>query len=130
MSCVLYTNNTSGAALAANSQISFGSTIHRKGRAIVLDGNDILVRGGCNDYATMTGVACLVATAAGEIALDIIVDGVSALTMTATATAADDYVCIPFTLTLKGVCCGQHVVTARVSAAATISAFPVTTRTE
>lgn len=130
MSCVLYTNNTTGASLAANAQIPFGSTIHRKGRAAVLDGNDILVRGGCNDYSSISGTACLVAVAAGDVALEIIVDGVTALTMTATAAAAGAYVCIPFSLSLKGTCCGQHVVTARVSADVTVSAFPVVTRTE
>ena len=129
MGCALYTNNTTNAALAANAQVPFGSTIHRKGRALTLEGNEIAIRGGCNDYAHVSGVANLVATEAGDVQLTIYVDGVAALTVGDTAAAAGDYVAIPFDIVVKGGCCGVRRMTARVGEAVTVAAFPVTVTT-
>ena len=102
MGCVLYTNNTSGTVLAANAQIPFGTIIHRKGRAANFDGNEIVVHGGCNDYAAISGVANLIAGGAGDMTVTIIVDGTPALAISQTAAAEGDYVAIPFELVLKG----------------------------
>ena len=129
MSCVLFTNNTTGAAIEADAQIPFGTIVHRKGRGAVLENNVIIVRGGCNDYSTMSGVANLVAAAAGDIAITVSVDGVNALTVTTTAVAEGDYVAIPFDLVLKGNCCGPHRITVSVNAACNVSSFPVKTIT-
>lgn len=129
MSCLLNTNNTSMPLLAAGAQIPFGSVIHRKGRAVTLEGNEIFVRGGCNDYATVTGSVNLVPTAEGEVAVTLLVDGVAQLTVTGTAGAAGDYVNLPFVLSVKGSCCGLRRITATVSAAATVAAFPVVVET-
>lgn len=129
MGCALYTNNTTGATLNADAQIPFGSTIHRKGRAATLEGNEIVVRGGCNDYAIVSGTANLTAAAAGDVLVTVYVDNVSMLTVGATAAAIGDYLAIPFELVLKGNCCGMHRVTARTSAAVTVASFPVTVQT-
>ena len=129
MSCLLYTNNTTGATLAANAQIPFGSTIHRRGRAATLDGNEIVVRGGCNCYAKVEGVANVAPTAEGEVTVTVFVDGVSAQTMTVTAGAAGDSVAIPFTLAIKGGCCGLHRLTVGVDVAVTLISFPVIVET-
>lgn len=129
MSCLLYTNNTTGATFAANAQIPFGSTVHRMGRAATLDGNDIVVRGGCNCYATVDGVANLSATAAGDVTLTVLVDGVAAQSVTVTAATAGDFVAIPFKLVLKGNCCGSRRITTTVDAAMTLASFPVVVET-
>ncbi len=130
MGCLLNTNNTSLPLLAANAQIPFGSVIHRKGRAITLEGNEIFVRGGCNDYAKVTGNVNFAPTAGGEVAVTVSVDGTPALTVTETAGAGGDYINLPFALSVKGSCCGFRRITATVSAAGTVAAFPVVVETE
>ena len=128
MSCLLYTNNTTGATFAANAQIPFGSTIHRKGRAATLEGNEIFVRGGCNSYATVRGVANLTATAAGVVTVTVLVDGVAVQSVAVTATAGGT-VAIPLELVVKGNCCGVRRIAATVDAASTLVSFPVVVET-
>lgn len=124
MSCLLFTNNLTNAMLAANAQIPFGSVIHRKGRAITLDGNEVMVRGGCNDYATVTGVVNATATTAGDVTVTAYVDGIQKAAVTATAAAAGDFVAIPIVFAIKGTCCDAHRVTLGTDAAVTLVSVP------
>ena len=122
MSCVLYTNYSSTTALTGS--VPFGSTVHRKGRMATLETQGIVVRGGCNDYATVRGTLNAVATDAGEVTLTVMVDNLPDREVTVTA-AAGGYIAIPFELALKGCCCGRHVITCTVDAEVTVSSFTV-----
>lgn len=129
MSCVLYTDNTSNALLADNAQVPFGSVVHRKGRAVTLEGNEIAIRGGCNSYAKVSGVLNLAVTAQGEEVVTLYVDGVAVEAITVTVAAGGDYVAIPFALVVKGNYCGVHRLTVRISAGGTLASFPVEVET-
>lgn len=127
MSCILFTNNLSKAAIAADAQVSFGTTIHRKGTAARLENGEIVIRMGCSGYAVISGVANVAPTAEGEISLTITENGNAIQTITVTAGAAGDSVAIPFEVVIKGNCCNIANVAASVSAAATLISMPVTT---
>lgn len=130
MSCLLFTNNATNAVLTANAQIPFGSVTHRKGRAITLVGNEVVVRGGCNDYAIVNGVVNAAATADGEVTVTAYVDGVAKASVTVTAAAAGDSIAIPVTFALKGSCCGMRRVTLGTSAGITLISVPFVFGTE
>lgn len=130
MSCLLFTNNATNAVLTANAQIPFGSVIHRKGSAITLKGNEVIARGGCNDYATVSGVVNCTATEVGEVTVTAYVDGVAKASSTVTATAAGDNVALPLTFAIKGSCCGVRRVTLGTDAAITLASLPFVFRTE
>lgn len=126
MSCLLYTNNTTGPALTAGAQIPFGSTVHRRGRANTLEGNNVIIRGGCSSYAHVTATPNLAATAEGEVSVTALIDGNAVQTKTVTAGAGGDYVIVPLDFVVRGGCDGMHVLTFTVSAACTLASFPVT----
>lgn len=128
MSCLLYTNNLTGAVITADAQVPFGSTTHRMGTAARLENGEIVLRMGCNGYASISGIANVTPTAEGEVTLTVLVDGTTKQSITVTAAAAGDSIAIPFGLAVKGNCCGIRRVTVALSAAATLLSLPTVTQ--
>lgn len=94
MSCnsAIYTVNQTGAALAANAQVPFGSAIRRFGKNLRLDGDSITVCG--SGYYDLEVSATIEPTAAGPVTIQAYLNGspIQGAFATETAAAAGDAV--------------------------------------
>ena len=113
MSCksAIYTVNSTGQVVTANSQIPFGSVIRRYGCNCKLDGTSIILEGG--GYYKVDSSLSIAPSAEGEITAQLYKDGVAVpgATATATAAAAGDTVNLKITALVRncGQCCSSTI---------------------
>lgn len=125
MSCkaAIYTANTGAQTVPVGGTISLGSIIRRFGCGVNLNGNGIVIdREGYYDVdASITATA----TAAGNITVTLLRDGVAVPGATATATAAAaGVVALPITALVRQACCnsgGATLTLVLTGAAATVN---------
>ena len=130
MSCnsAIYTVNTTNVAVTPGvdqfAMIPFGSVVRRFGKNLQLDGGSILCCG--SGYYDVEVSANLVATAEGEISVQLYQNGtaVPGTLKTVTAAAAGDYVDIPITALVRNCGCGcNSSLTIGVNAACTVASL-------
>ena len=122
MSCksAIYVTNTAlGTDIADNGIYAPTAIVRRYGKAIQLVGNGIQLNEG--GYYEVNATATVTATAVGDITATLYQDGMPVAGATATATAAvGDVVTLPIPTALVRVrCCGDSVLSVRISGQAT-----------
>ena len=105
----IYTVNSTETIVAPGSIIPLGSTIRRFGCNIAQDGNTITLSGG--GYYHITATATVSPTAAGDVEVSLVKDGVPIATASATVAAADDLVTMPINVIVRNTCdCGNSII--------------------
>lgn len=122
MSCksALYAANVSSQTLAAGNVISFGQIIRRFGANTKLEGGNLALEG--QGYYDIDSNFTVQATAAGAVTITFYKDGVEIPGAKATQTMAANslyQLTVPFIVRKN--CCCESVITAVVSAGATVS---------
>lgn len=106
MSCksAIYTANTTAIAVAVNGIIPLGETIRRFGTNLSQSGNTITARG--RGYYDVNVSVSAEATAAGDVTVSLLSDGipVPGATATVSATAAGDIVNLAFPGMIRLLC--------------------------
>lgn len=118
MRTLISTRYTGGAAIAASGTIPIGSATHRIGCANV-DGDSIILRA----PAAITAVVGFVPTAAGNVTVSMLDDGVVVATQTVTATAGGA-ISVPITVAVRP-CCKPSRINFSVNAAGTVGEVQV-----
>ena len=101
---LIQVSNPSSQTVSVGSIINLGSVLRRYGCNCRLNGNTIEVEGA--GYYTITGTFTAAPTAAGDVTVAILENGVQVAGATATVTAgAGDTVTIPIVTTIRQGCC-------------------------
>lgn len=124
MSCknLIYTAQTTQAAVLADGTIPLGTVVRRYGSCIDLNGNGIAL--GENGYYAVNTNVVVAAAAAGNISATLLVNGAAypGAAASATAVAAGDLVTLPISAVVRAFCCtGPAVLTLVLSAAGTVA---------
>ena len=105
----IYTVNSNITTVSPGEIIPLGSTIRRFGCNIAQDGNTITLCG--RGYYHITATATVSPTAAGDVGVALLKDGVPLSTASATVAAADDLVTIPINVIVRNACdCGSSII--------------------
>lgn len=111
MSCnsAIYTVNSSMEEVPAQATIPFGNVVRRFGKKVQLEGGSIVLYG--SGYYDVEVPATLIATAAGDVTLQLYQDGalVPGAEATETAAAAGDYITPKISCLVRncGECCNS-----------------------
>ena len=106
----IYIVNSTTTMVSPGEIIPLGSTVRRFGCNITQDGNTITLSG--RGYYQVTATATVSPTAAGDIGITLIKDGVPVSSSSASVAAADDLVAVPITAIVRNTCdCNSSTLT-------------------
>lgn len=106
----IYTVNSTTTMVSPGEIIPLGSTVRRFGCNITQDGNTITLSG--RGYYQVTATATVSPTAAGDVGISLVKDGVPIASASATVAAATDLITIPTTAIVRNLCdCNSSTLT-------------------
>lgn len=122
MKSIISTYTAGGTSLAAGANVPLGTTTHRCGK-VAQSGDGIRITS--TGYYDVDALVGFVPTAANNVTVSMLVDGVAIAKNTISATAGANIV-VPISTAIKISCCDSAVVTFVVDQAGTTAATSVT----